>query len=119
MWVARDKDGTLNLWFNKPKRAVNFWYCQQKQDGWKATKEFIQNKHEIDGKQFPKLTWEDEPINVYIYSSEYSDLVESKRKFDWDKIHDYCRNHCRSYDDCIKETDGVCDRVMKMFEICG
>lgn len=119
MWVARDKDGTLNLWFNKPKRAVNFWYGQQKQDGWKAIEEFIQNKHEIDGKQFPKLTWEDEPINVYIYSSEYSDLVESKRKFDWDKIHDYCRNHCRSYDDCIKESNGVCDRVKKMFEICG
>ena len=47
-YVARDKDGTLNLWFNKPKRAVNFWYCQQKQDGWKATEEFIQNKHEIN-----------------------------------------------------------------------
>lgn len=86
-YVARDKDGTLNLWFNKPKRAVNFWYCQQKQDGWKATEEFIQNKHEIDGKQFPKLTWEDEPINVYIYSNEYSDLVESKRKFNQDKMH--------------------------------
>ena len=66
MWVARDKDGTLNLWFNKPKRAVNFWHGQQKQDGWKATEEFIQNKHEIDGKQFPKLTWEDEPIEVVI-----------------------------------------------------
>ena len=56
MWVARDKDGTLNLWFNKPKRAVNFWYGQQKQDGWKVIEEFIQNKYEIDGKQFPKLT---------------------------------------------------------------
>ena len=70
MWVARDKDGTLNLWFNKPKRAVNFWYCQQKQDGWKGTEEFIQNKHEIDGKQFPKLTWDDEPIEVKIESLE-------------------------------------------------
>ena len=70
MWVARDKDGTLNLWFNKPKRAVNFWYGQQKQDGWKAIEEFIQNKHEIDGKQFPKLTWDDEPIEVMVVSLE-------------------------------------------------
>ena len=69
-YVARDKDGTLNLWFNKPKRAVNFWYCQQKQDDWKATEEFIQNKHEIDGKQFPKLTWNDEPIEVMVKSLE-------------------------------------------------
>lgn len=69
-YVARDKDGTLNLWFNKPKRAVNFWYGQQKQDGWKATEEFIQNKHEIDGKQFPKLTWDDEPIEVMVESLE-------------------------------------------------
>lgn len=70
MWVARDKDGTLNLWFNKPKRAVNFWYGQQKRDGWKATEEFIQNKHEIEGKQFPKLTWNDEPIEVMVESLE-------------------------------------------------
>ena len=70
MWVARDKDGTLNLWFNKPKRAVNFWYDQQKQDSWKATEEFIKNKHEIDGKQFPKLTWKDEPIEVMVESVE-------------------------------------------------
>ena len=70
MWIARDKDGTLNLWFNKPKRAVNFWYGQQKQDGWKAIEEFIQNKHEIDGKQFPKLTWKDEPIEVMVKSLE-------------------------------------------------
>ena len=69
-YVARDKDGTLNLWFNKPKRAVNFWYGQQKQDGWKAIEEFIQNKHEIDGKQFPKLTWDDEPIEVMVKSLE-------------------------------------------------
>ena len=70
MWVARDKDGTLNLWFNKPKRAVNFWHGQQKQDGWKAIEEFIQNKHEIDGKQFSKLTWKDEPIEVMVVSLE-------------------------------------------------
>ena len=70
MWVAKDKDGTLNLWFNKPKRAVNFWYGQQKQDGWKVIEEFIQNKYEIDGKQFPKLTWEDEPIEVLVVSLE-------------------------------------------------
>ena len=70
MWVARDKDGTLNLWFNKPKRAVNFWYGQQKQDGWKTIEEFIQNKHEIDGKQFSNLTWKDEPIEVMVVSLE-------------------------------------------------
>lgn len=66
MWIARDKDGTLNLWFNKPTRAVNFWCGQQKQDGWKATEEFIQNKHEIDGERFPELTWEDEPKEVFL-----------------------------------------------------
>ena len=30
----------------------------------------IQNKHEIDGKQFPKLTWDDEPIEVMVESLE-------------------------------------------------
>lgn len=119
MWVARDKDGTLNLWFNKPKRAVNFWYGQQKQDGWKETEEFIQNKHEIDGKQFSKLTWDDEPIEVYIYSNEYSKLVESKRRFDWDKMNEYCRTCCNDYFECMRESEGHCDIVKRMFEICG
>ena len=30
----------------------------------------IQNKHEIDGKQFPNLTWKEEPIEVMVVSLE-------------------------------------------------
>lgn len=66
MWVARDKNGTLHLWFNRPYRAYDYWFGRQTQDGWNQKEEYIQNKHEIDSKLFPYLKWEDEPIEVSI-----------------------------------------------------
>lgn len=52
MWVARDKNNNLHLWFNKPLRFKDgYWYNN---DG-----DFI-----IDSQLFSYLKWEDEPIEV-------------------------------------------------------
>lgn len=53
MWVARDKDGELILFYNKPFRL--------EYDRWATT--WI-NWMKLDSKLFPDLTWDDEPIEV-------------------------------------------------------
>lgn len=54
-WVARDEDGTLCCFSKKPERMSNtiaghFW--------------FNEDAFELRKDVFPKLTWEDEPIEV-------------------------------------------------------
>lgn len=53
-WVARDKDGRIFAYTNKPVRD----YSLQE---WES--DFVS---EINGKSFPDLTWDDEPIKVSI-----------------------------------------------------
>lgn len=62
MWVARDKNGDLKLFYNKPFRLYedNFKFGDDK---WVTT--WI-NWMQIDPNLFPELTWDDEPIEVEI-----------------------------------------------------
>lgn len=53
MWAARNKNGDLKLFYNKPFRFDD--------DKWITT--WI-NWMEIDSTLFPDLTWDDEPIEV-------------------------------------------------------
>lgn len=53
LWVARNKSGTLVLWFNKPVKQGDSWYNN---DGF-----FI-----LDSAQFPEVTFENSPQQVEI-----------------------------------------------------
>lgn len=53
LWVARNKSGTLVLWFNKPVKQGEGWYNN---DGF-----FI-----LDSTQFPEITFENSPQMVEI-----------------------------------------------------
>lgn len=59
MWVARNQDGTLKLFDSMPKRGepysewVNAWCLKLNND------------------LFPELKWEDEPIEVNIFTNEF------------------------------------------------
>lgn len=82
MWVARNLDGTLELFKNKPSRCTlettnltkeskrygkvtthEFWDEDQVFDGydkWYYPGDYF----EIDSSLFPELTWKDEPVEV-------------------------------------------------------
>ena len=48
LWIARDKDGTLHLFYSKPRRFKNYFggsYCQVA----------------LMVEEFPEVTWENSP----------------------------------------------------------
>ena len=53
LWIARNKSGTLVLWFNKPVKQGEEWYNN---DGF-----FI-----LDSDLFPEVTFENSPYKVKI-----------------------------------------------------
>ena len=53
LWIARNKSGTLALWFNKPVKHGEGWYNN---DGF-----FI-----LDSVHFPEVTFENSPQLVEI-----------------------------------------------------
>lgn len=55
MWIARNKDGELNLYLAKPIRFKDCWDTDDDD-----LNEFLT----IDTNLYPNLTWEDEPIEV-------------------------------------------------------
>jgi len=58
MWVARDNDGELTLYKNKPHRCkLPGW----NQESWDSGDDYW---IELDPKLFPDLTWDDEAIEV-------------------------------------------------------
>ena len=62
MWIARDKDGELNLFSNKPHRCTSI--------GWNNESWDVESMDEFNDTMllnpnlFPNLNWEDEPIEV-------------------------------------------------------
>ena len=58
MWVARDNDGELDLYIDKPHRSkVPGW----DQESWDSGNDYW---IVLDPKLFPDLTWDDEAIEV-------------------------------------------------------
>lgn len=68
MWIARDKDGQLTLFSNKPHRC--------KEVGWNNESWDVVSMDEftdtmiLNSNMFPDLTWEDEPIEVELISKQ-------------------------------------------------
>ena len=100
MWVARDPDGTLVLFKNKPSRCTlvatntnksskrygkvttqEFWDEDKVFDGydkWYYPGDYF----EIDSSLFPELTWEDEPVEVFLITGEDYKLLQKKKEED-------------------------------------
>lgn len=76
LWIARNKSGTLVLWFNKPVRQGEGWYNN---DGF-----FI-----LDSVQFPEVTWENSPKKVKFELVE-EDLVEKACKWLQEDLYNTC-----------------------------
>ena len=83
MWVARDKDGRLKLFPDKPVRNESFEDddCNERVNKWMrdaekflpvhyASHDSLYNPHyqimRLDESLFPELTWDDEPMEVTI-----------------------------------------------------
>lgn len=59
MWIARDKNGDLNLFTHRPLRFNGEWLI--------SDIDLIHNGAKympIDNRLFPNLKWKDEPIEV-------------------------------------------------------
>lgn len=76
MWVARDKDGYLSAYGQKPARGQTEWFSSDK---YKVDEGFSieLGRMPLDTKLFPYLTWEDEPIEVSVYDKD-KQIVMSK-----------------------------------------
>lgn len=50
MWIARDKDGILVFYHNKPVKGINEWSPMFEDEEYVA----------VDSNMFPEVKWEDE-----------------------------------------------------------
>lgn len=69
MYVARDKNKSLWLFVDKPKRSQN--------NDWWRTSSQDDECLEINGDLFPDLSWEDEPLEVELRADDKHDIIES------------------------------------------
>ena len=53
MYVARDKDGTLCVFFNKPVKGYIF-------ERWQSVSIYSRDYFKLDSSLFPEVSWEDE-----------------------------------------------------------
>ena len=53
-WVAREKDGSINVFKDKPIRDNDQWHDINKSCCWRP----------INDDAFPDLKWEDEPLEI-------------------------------------------------------
>lgn len=61
VWIAADKDGDKRLFASKPRRAQAecFWYSD--------IESISIEEHCLDDDRIERLTWEDEPLEIYIH----------------------------------------------------
>jgi hypothetical protein len=60
LWIARNKSGTLTLWFNKPVKQEDAWYNN---DGFFVL-DSVQSPTFGEVIQFPEVTFENSPQEV-------------------------------------------------------
>ena len=61
VWITADKDGDKRLFVSKPRRAQAecFWYSD--------IESISIEEHCLDDDRIERLTWEDEPLEIYIH----------------------------------------------------
>lgn len=113
MWIARNKSGTLVLWFNKPVRQGEEWYSN---DGF-----FILDSVQFptfgEVTLFPEVTWEDSPKKVKFELVE-EDFVE--KACEWlgetlyihtEETEDKHWNETKTFDWVTSDYDSVKDFI--------
>lgn len=70
-YVARDKNGKLYLYMNKPLRKTYEFICTNGKALTLATPPKNFSKYGLDAKDYANLKWEDEPVEVFINMEEY------------------------------------------------
>jgi hypothetical protein len=63
MWLARDKEGELMLFINKPYRITEVVY-DGKVNSWWDTDKSNDRGYEIYSDTYPELTFENSPVEV-------------------------------------------------------
>lgn len=102
MWVARDKDNSLWLFTDKPKRNPYTWTSRSQS-----------TQLEIPMGLFTSLKWEDEPIEVGLIELNSTNeepiddtIVLTRYYEDYEKEHEWFVNmlkHQERYKDCTDE----------------
>jgi hypothetical protein len=62
MWIARDKDGQLTLFTNKPHRCTDVGWDNESWDV--VSMDEFTDMMILNPTLFPNLTWKNEPIEV-------------------------------------------------------
>lgn len=70
MWIARDTDGTLKGYNERPIREGTWWQIRHYLEN-----EYYQDTIILDRTLFPNLTWEDEPVEVVIKDKLLEDVI--------------------------------------------
>lgn len=99
MWVARDNDGTLKCFTKTPRRLGVSWCVDDNVCGYSVR---------IDSNLYPYLRWEDEPIEVELWSKYYW-----VRTID-DIIHMYITRQESGEYGCVND---IVNSIIK--DICG
>lgn len=84
MWIARDKDGSLWLFENKPVR---------KNCNWNHPNLDFMKISDTTGQLLPKLKWEDEPIEVDLLPKGKTNKTDSKNTIFNDSYWTALRNN--------------------------
>ena len=75
VWIARDKDGKLFAYSERPKKNVIYRWV-----------DMGLNSFELDCTKFPSVKWEDdEPTEAYITLAETQEQPTPKQEIDWEK----------------------------------
>ena len=65
-YVARDRDGIINLYLCKPKRAYSCFLATRGSYICLLGKEYDFKKFGLNPDDFKDLKWEDEPVEVFV-----------------------------------------------------
>lgn len=66
MYIARDKDGTLNLFMSKPRRGWKWTDYRRttKTEHWVRDYKGDCQVIKLDSSLYPEISWDDEPLEV-------------------------------------------------------
>ena len=80
VWIARDEDGKLFAYLERPKKNVIYWWV-----------DMASNTFELDRTKFPSVKWDDdEPTEAYITLAEPQEQPKQeqqmpKQEIDWEQ----------------------------------
>jgi hypothetical protein len=68
VWIARDKDGGLNMFRNHPVRNIDFFHNEVEEGEIHAPEDA--DVWELPGNMLPEVTWENSP-KIFIVKMEF------------------------------------------------